>query len=800
MSKPSTPNRSKLKGATLHASTAKQPDFGFVFIGLYLLIHFIPNLKSVDVIGPQWLFLSLLNLVVLLFLIIRKKKYIRAVKQVINSGIGKVYSLLLVWGFVSYFFAFNAAEGLISLARMFNTLITFFNISILLYSNLSEFKSIVYFLAIILFIESFLVLKTFFTGLYSIEYDELVRSLKGNLGNKNIMAAVLVMKIPFLLFIAYQKKSWQRIVFLVILTLAILAIIFIYARTSYLSLLAVTIVFILFLVVNKYSNQTLKVRAIDSYIVLLPLLISVIISQFVVSNIQSISDQSKTLGSVADRLKSIEVSESGSSSRLGWWKSSIDFIISNPLFGGGPGNWKILSIPYSKETTNELIVPYHVHNDFLEISAELGIPGGILFFLLFVFAFIYVFRTWFSNVSFNIKCVSIFSSFALLVYFFDAFLNFPAERPATQILFALILASITAAYLSKDGQQNESTKKWLFSAYIYTALVLLVPATYISYLTYKSMKGQMILMRETNSEAKEPLENIANIFPPIPNISVTTLPLQSMKARYYMRDKRYDEAIKLLDEGSKANPYIYYSEFLKAALYFSIDKMDSAYKYGKMSFYNWPRASNYFSNYVAILGRLKDTAEIKNAFSTYVKYRNEAFAWNTYLMGMLQSRGRGNPQLLMMADSALKLFPADSNLIQRRKEILGTFSTSGAAVTEDLVKQANVFYQEGAQLFAKQSYAAAAQKFIKAASLTPGNYAFYENAGLCYYANRQFDKAVQQFDKAIALGTSTTGKSEYFKGVSLVNMGKKEEGCAYVNTAKARNYPDADIFLKSNCK
>jgi tetratricopeptide (TPR) repeat protein len=268
-----------------------------------------------------------------------------------------------------------------------------------------------------------------------------------------------------------------------------------------------------------------------------------------------------------------------------------------------------------------------------------------------------------------------------------------------------------------------------------------------------------------------------------------------------MRDKRYEEAIALLDKGIKDNPYIFYSEFLKAALYFSTDQLDSAYKYGKLSFYNWPRASNYYRNYVAILGKRKDTSEIKRAFSTYVHYRNEPFSWNTYLMGMLQSKGRGDQQLLQMADSALKLFPADSNLLQRRKEIIGNLvapnSTAGSVA--DQLKQANILYQQGAKLFATKSYKAAAVKFAKAAALSPGNYAFYENAGICYYASNQFEKAIGYFNQAIALGTSTTGKSAYFKGVSLFNLGKKEEGCSFVRMADAQKYPDAAVFLRTNC-
>jgi tetratricopeptide (TPR) repeat protein len=103
-------------------------------------------------------------------------------------------------------------------------------------------------------------------------------------------------------------------------------------------------------------------------------------------------------------------------------------------------------------------------------------------------------------------------------------------------------------------------------------------------------------------------------------------------------------------------------------------------------------------------------------------------------------------------------------------------------------------------LFQNQSYLDAAAKFVRASNYNPNNYAFLENAGLCFYANKQFQKAINYFNRSIALGTSTTGKSEYFKGICMLNLGKKDEGCAMVQLAKAKNYPDADKFIATYCK
>lgn len=780
------------------------PDAGIFFIGLYLLLHFVPNFGSVDVIGSQWLALSLLNLFVLGFILVKKDHYLSAIGHVVTGSISIVYFALICWAATSYFYAVNPTEVLVNFARLFNTAVVFFNIAVLLWKRDDNFLFSCIIITFVLLIESTSTLKAFFSGLYNTDFNTLIMSLKGNTGNKNILAASLAIKLPFVFFIIYNSGRLLKFIGTLAVLFSIFAIAVINARTTYLS---VGLCVILVIVYSIYVYWSSPFRTLKNLYPLLHILIPIVIgfasAQIIVSEAQALEAENiGGYGTVVDRLATINLSEQSSSGRIGFWKNAVDYISHHPIIGAGLGNWKLVSIPYVKEITDELIVPYHAHNDFLEMTAELGVPGGLLFISLFGCLLLYAFKILRTSVSASKQHGIVFVMLSLLAYFFDAFLNFPAERPATQILFSFIMASIVMWYFNTTNTNKDAKSTFIAKVYPFLLIILLLPVSYISYLTYKSMKAQMILMRESNADAKEPTEVIAAMLPSIPNISVTTLPIESMKARYYYRDKRYDEALALLDKGVKANPYIYYSEFLKAALYFSTDKMDSAYKYGKMSFYNWPRASNYYRNYIAILGKQKDTAEINKAFNTYVKYRNEPFAWNTFLMGMLQSKGRGDQRLLKLADSALKQFPGDTNIVQRRREIVGTMQAGGSTLigSSNAVQEANNFYLEGSKLFAQKSYAAAAQKFIRAANLNPTNYAFLENAGICYFANNQFDKAIVYFDKAINLGISTTGKSEYFKAVCLVNLGRKDEGCVLANLAKEKKYPDADTFIKSNCK
>ena len=64
---------------------------------------------------------------------------------------------------------------------------------------------------------------------------------------------------------------------------------------------------------------------------------------------------------------------------------------SNPIFGVGLGNWKLKSIDYDSKDITGYVVPYHAHSDFIQLGAELGILGFLLYLGIFLWAIYYVY-------------------------------------------------------------------------------------------------------------------------------------------------------------------------------------------------------------------------------------------------------------------------------------------------------------------------------------------------------------------------------------------------------------------------
>ena len=81
-----------------------------------------------------------------------------------------------------------------------------------------------------------------------------------------------------------------------------------------------------------------------------------------------------------------QIVERGSNSRLKYYSDAFDSVKQNPITGVGIGNWKINSIDKGKRHIEGYIVPYHAHNDYIQILAETGVFGLISYVFIFIFS------------------------------------------------------------------------------------------------------------------------------------------------------------------------------------------------------------------------------------------------------------------------------------------------------------------------------------------------------------------------------------------------------------------------------
>ncbi len=108
-------------------------------------------------------------------------------------------AFLIIWAAISFFYAINPTENLVCFERLFSTYLIFINLSILFHKqNLTTlFNVVASFVTVVLFFDAIYVISGFYKNMVEMNLDQNIGSLTGKNGNKNVMAASLLIKFPF---------------------------------------------------------------------------------------------------------------------------------------------------------------------------------------------------------------------------------------------------------------------------------------------------------------------------------------------------------------------------------------------------------------------------------------------------------------------------------------------------------------------------------------------------------------------------------------------------------------------------
>ena len=318
----------------------------------FLLIPFVPKLGSVDVIGPQWLFFSCLNLIFLIYNFFTSQKIIFNFK---SSVVFKNYVFFFLLISLSVLYSLNINLTIHDLARDINVFILVFNLLVFLKTDKLNFYRLSLILSLILSFEVLFSLKTFLNdflndGFNVFNYTAINQNaFLGITGNKNITAASIVLKLPFLFYVIFRsRKLLVTILGLILFSAISFDLSVLSARASLLSFVFITLTFCVFLLYNtkylKFSSLAVSIAlGIFTSIIFIP------------------SDSNNPI----NRLSSIEVSNESSSFRLELWEDAFSYLKDKLFYGSGRGSWKIESAQFWSEHGKEYLVPYHAHNDFL---------------------------------------------------------------------------------------------------------------------------------------------------------------------------------------------------------------------------------------------------------------------------------------------------------------------------------------------------------------------------------------------------------------------------------------------------
>lgn len=405
-----------------------------LLIVLILGAYFIPNFYAIDRIGNQWFFLSSISILSFFYLVFSNKlnsnlKFLVQRREIL------FYSFFIIGALISIFYSLNKAEALATFNQYFTVFICYILIRIFLNLINNGEKFILNLLLVFIVIELFL---SFTPIISDLENNRLAfRSVKysGATANVNITSFSFLYKLPLVLYFLIRTNNNLKKFFLSIMIFVVAFIISVLgSRASFLGLAICLLGFTYYLIVcNKDSIFRIK----HLFWGLLPLIMAGLLNLYLLKNNDN---------DFLSRASTININTTDGSvdQRLKYYSHTLKQFAKTPLFGVGVGNWKFYSIDYSKKDINGFIVPYHAHNDFLQILAELGIIG-LFFYGFFLFFSI---KILFSSKKFPDN-LNIFLFASVLVFLLDSSLNFPIARPVSQ-LFLISLLGLISLYEKKS--------------------------------------------------------------------------------------------------------------------------------------------------------------------------------------------------------------------------------------------------------------------------------------------------------------------------------------------------------------
>jgi len=207
-------------------------------------------------------------------------------------------------------------------------------------------------------------------------------------GNKNFASHFIVMTLPLsFVFLISAKDKFITALYSLSLFIGSWFLIYTLARQAYVAIFVEIVIIALFFWLDFYKNgrQALLMKIKRKGFKLISLLI-VLISLLFASNFTNTgwnSDSEEKINKIQN------ITLEGGSNRISAWKNTIEMIKDSPIFGVGVGQWQHLYPLYYDRVVPDIIFNeksklQRLHNDYLEIFANVGLIGYVFLVWLLI--------------------------------------------------------------------------------------------------------------------------------------------------------------------------------------------------------------------------------------------------------------------------------------------------------------------------------------------------------------------------------------------------------------------------------
>ena len=519
---------------------------------LLLVISFIYSLTPLDTaVAPRYIFLSGFTLLFVLYFFAWRKRvagpfpfFIRLI--FITGGAFAIWNLLGLFGAINYH------EGYYEIGRHLLHLVLIFIVMQAVLQETARLKNVFYVLTVVALVHSLIGLLQF----YEIAFTELPGNYKpySLMTNRNLFGSAQALLLPFAIYTFYMaNKSWKIIAGFAISGIFV-SLILSQTRSSWLSGIAIlTVAAILVLIFVPALRKKWMLGTLAAIALIAMIVVALILPDKESSLAKSVTERA---ASIAANAAIGSEAETNISERIRMWKKTATMIGDHPLLGVGAGNWKVVVPSYGLDSTvfaKGYFAPDRVHNMYLQIASETGVPGAIFYFgmwlLIAWMGFGLIRKT--NNETKKIITILMLAGFAAVAV--DAMFSFAAER-IEHSLYMMMMAGIIMGLYAQETTAGklQSPKNILLAA-------LIAIAGFNLFLSKKKFDFEkhlkMAIYYNDQKRFAQTLTEVEQGRNEFFTIDITANPLEMHSGVAYKELKNYDAAIKDFRKAAVYSPY-----------------------------------------------------------------------------------------------------------------------------------------------------------------------------------------------------------------------------------------------------
>jgi tetratricopeptide (TPR) repeat protein len=186
---------------------------------------------------------------------------------------------------------------------------------------------------------------------------------------------------------------------------------------------------------------------------------------------------------------------------------------------------------------------------------------------------------------------------------------------------------------------------------------------YLNNLRNKSFINQVVLHNDlSNGSYSLNIDQVEKINHKYPSLAHNSIPIATLKSRYYMNEEYFSESNQLLNQGINYHPFLSFSFYLKSILYINQKKLIEAKNYIKEAYALQPNINIIAVLYISLLAEAQDFSELI-MIKDDIMNSNDIQIWVYYLNAILETLDKNSSQDVEdIFQKAISVFPINESI------------------------------------------------------------------------------------------------------------------------------------------